>query len=167
MALDYGSGLIIGSNDWGSTPQTHDGGLFKFNTDIVDIDLGYYRNNTGLTGEDNAENMLVNVGKSDGDWSVNGLYMSTDDGLGGETTGMGIDAGYSLMSGSLDLSVSYNTGSVKAGLIDLDMDMMVLGLGYNVNDDLNLSVSRTTNGDQGYASSFGSNYGYGTGSWGD
>jgi hypothetical protein len=165
MALDYGSGLILGSNDWGTRPNTYDGGVFNINTDIVDVDLGYYTNNNGGPSDENQTSMLINVAKSDGDWTINGLYIAQDDGMGGEMNWMGVDAGYSMMSGALDLSVSYNTGTAKAtGFDDYDVDMMILGLAYNINDDLSISATRTTCGENDFNSTAG-NYGIGTSSW--
>ena len=47
QALDYGSGSIMGSNDWGSNPNTHDGGVFSIANDMLGLDLGVYKNNDG------------------------------------------------------------------------------------------------------------------------
>jgi len=72
-----------------------------------------------------------------------------------------------MMSGALDLSISYNTAKSSDAdplTADVDMDMMSLGLSYNVSDDLSISASRTTAGDGGFNLGTG-NYGMGTDSW--
>ena len=47
QALDYGSGAVMGSNGWGKTPNTHDGGVFAIANDMLGLDLGVYKNNNG------------------------------------------------------------------------------------------------------------------------
>jgi hypothetical protein len=59
---------------------------------------------------------------------------------------MGLDLGYAMMSGALNLDVTYNTFT---GDFD-DMDMMSIGATYNVNDDMSVSASQTTYGEGGF-----------------
>ena len=147
QALDYGSGSIMGSNDWGrdNVPsQTHDGGVFSIANDMLGLDLGVYKNNAGDGVDEGTTNYFVNASKSDGDWSMNLLYMSNED----ESTAMGLDIGYAMMGGDLDLDISYNTASGWAG--EDDEDMMSIGATYNVNDDMSVSATRTTYGEGGF-----------------
>ena len=75
---------------------------------------------------------------------MNLLYMSNED----ESTAMGLDIGYAMMGGDLDLDISYNTASGWAG--EDDEDMMSIGATYNVNDDMSVSATRTTYGEGGF-----------------
>ena len=144
QALDYGSGSIMGSNDWGANPNTRDGGVFSIANDMLGLDLGVYKNNAGDGVDEGTTNYFVNASKSDGDWSMNLLYMSNED----ESTAMGLDIGYAMMGGDLDLDISYNTASGWAG--EDDEDMMSIGATYNVNDDMSVSATRTTYGEGGF-----------------
>ena len=144
QALDYGSGSVMGSNDWGSNPNTHDGGVFSIANDMLGLDLGVYKNNNGGDEEEGTTNYLINASKSDGDWSMNLLYLSNED----ESTAMGLDIGYAMMGGDLDLDISYNTASGWAD--EDDEDMMSIGATYNVNDDMSVSATRTTYGEGGF-----------------
>lgn len=144
QALDYGSGALIGSNDWAANPNTWDGGVFAIDNDMLGLDLGVYKNNAGDGIDEGTTNYFVNASKSDGDWSMNLLYMSNED----ESTAMGLDIGYAMMGGDLDLDVSYNTASGWAG--EEDEDMMSIGATYNVNDDMSVSATRTTYGEGGF-----------------
>ena len=144
QALDYGSGSVMGSNDWGTNPNTHDGGVFSIANDMLGLDLGMYKNNAGDGVDEGTTNYFVNASKSDGDWSMNLLYLSNED----ESTAMGLDLGYAMMGGDLDLDVSYNTASGWG--TEEDEDMMSIGATYNVNDDMSVSATRTTYGDGGF-----------------
>ena len=144
QALDYGSGSIMGSNDWGSNPNTHDGGVFSIANDMLGLDVGLYKSNSGAADDEGTSNYFVNASKSDGDWSMNLLYLSNED----ESTAMGLDIGYAMMGGDLGLDVSYNTASGWAG--EEDEDMMSIGATYNVNDDMSVSATRTTYGEGGF-----------------
>ena len=157
QALEYGGGQLIGANDWGTNPQTRDGGVFSIDNDMVDLDFGLYKNNNGGVDDEGTDDYFINASKSDGDWSVNLTYISNSN----EDNAMGLDFGYAMMSGDLDLALSYNTATVGA----TDMDYMSIGATYNVNDDLSISATRSTSGDGGFAWG-GSNYGNGAGSWG-
>ena len=143
QALDYGSGAVMGSNDWAANPNTYDGGVFNIANDMLGLDLGVYRNNNG--GDDEGvTNYFVNASKSEGDWSLNLLYISNED----ESNAMGLDIGYALMGGDLDLDVSYNTASGYAD--EGDEDMMSIGATYNVNDNMSVHGTMTTYGDGGF-----------------
>ena len=144
QALDYGSGSVMGSNDWGSNPNTHDGGVFSIANDMLGLDLGVYKNNSGDGVDEGTTNYFVNASKSDGDWSMNLLYLSNED----ESSAMGLDIGYAMMGGDLDLDISYNTASGCAD--EDDEDMMSIGATYNVNDDMSVSATRTTYGEGGF-----------------
>ena len=144
QALDYGSGSVMGSNDWGSNPNTHDGGVFSIANDMLGLDLGVYKNNSGDGVDEGTTNYFVNASKSDGDWSMNLLYLSNED----ESSAMGLDIGYAMMGGDLDLDISYNTASGWAN--EDDEDMMSIGATYNVNDDMSVSATRTTYGEGGF-----------------
>ena len=144
QALDYGSGSVMGSNDWGTNPNTHDGGVFSIANDMLGLDLGVYNNNNGGLDDEGTANYFVNASKSDGDWSLNLLYLSNED----ESTAMGLDLGYAMMGGDLDLDVSYNTASGWGD--EEDEDMMSIGATYNVNDDMSVSATRTTYGEGGF-----------------
>ena len=144
QALDYGSGSVMGSNDWGSNPNTHDGGVFSIANDMLGLDLGVYKNNAGDGVDEGTTNYFVNASKSDGDWSMNLLYLSNED----ESSAMGLDIGYAMMGGDLDLDISYNTASGWAD--EDDEDMMSIGATYNVNDDMSVSATRTTYGEGGF-----------------
>ena len=157
QALEYGGGQLIGANDWGTNPQTRDGGVFSIDNDMVDLDFGLYKNNNGGVDDEGTDDYFINASKSDGDWSVNLTYISNSN----EDNAMGLDFGYAMMSGDLDLAVSYNTASVG----ETDMDYMSIGGTYNVNDDLSISATRTTCGDADWNWA-GSNYGDGAASWG-
>ena len=45
MALNFGSGRIIGSNDWNNDGNTWDGMMFGINNDFADIHVGYASSN--------------------------------------------------------------------------------------------------------------------------
>ncbi len=160
QTLEYGSGAIIGANDWGMTPNALDGGLFNLDLDMMDVEVGYYRDNQGGEGEEDNTSMLINASKSDGDWSINLLYVSSEYNDGTDENAMGLDLGYAMMGGDLDLAVSYNSGTTTDGT---DIDMMSIGATYNVSEGISLNAARTTYGENGFGSNIG-NYG-GADSW--
>jgi hypothetical protein len=157
QALEYGGGQLIGANDWAANPNTRDGGVFTIDNDMMDLDFGLYKNNAGDGVDEGTDDYFINASKSDGDWSVNLTYISNSN----EDNAMGLDFGYAMMGGDLDLAVSYNTASVGA----TDMDYMSIGGTYNVNDDMSISATRTTCGEEDWNWA-GSNYGDGADSWG-
>ena len=52
MALNFGSGRIIGSNDWNNDGNTWDGMMFGINNDFADIHVGYASANMEGAAED-------------------------------------------------------------------------------------------------------------------
>jgi hypothetical protein len=155
QALDYGSGAIISSNQFGSADRTtYDGMTFGLNLDIADIDLGYTNQNDGgdVDVVNSSSRMMLNVGKAEGDWSANLLYVkgsSTTAGTDDEdATAMGLDLSYAMMGGDLSLDVSYNTADdgTEAG----DMDMTSLGATYSVNESMSITANQTSYGENGF-----------------
>jgi hypothetical protein len=172
QALEYGSGVIIGKNDWNATRNTADAFVLGLNLDMADITLGYRSIMDGEEFSTGATGYYLNAGKAEGDWSANLLYTSMtltggtafglllDPPITGEEvesdamTMMGLDLGYAMMGGDLNLKVMYNTAS--NGTTDLDMNM--IGATYNVNDAMSISASQTTYGENGF-NAFGGNTG--------
>jgi len=166
QALDYGSGLVMGSNQWASganSRNTRDGMTFGLDLDVADVTLGYSARMDEAAAGNGAAGWFMNAGKSDGDWTANLLYGSGTETTGGvegdDMTFMGLDLGYSVSG--VDLSLSYNT--TDDGTTDQDMTM--IGAAYNVNDQMSVHASKTTYGENGFAMG-GSNYGASDGtSW--
>ena len=164
QALDYGSGAIMSSNQFGAR-TTWDGMKFDLGLDMADITFGYASRNAGtpddangVSMENKGSNIYMNVGKADGDWSANLLYAkSTRTMLGtdqegtnnGDGTAMGLDLSYALMGGALGLDVSYNTNSGDTGTDD-EEDMLSIGATYNVNDQMSVTANQTTYGENGF-----------------
>ena len=147
QALDYGSGAIISSNQWGANRATWDGFTFGLDLDMADVTLGY----ASTSGEDadisGKSQMWLNAAKGEGDWNANLLYVSTTIGAADAMTAMGLDLSYAMMGGDLNLDVSYNTAT---GYSAEDMDMTMLGATYNVNESMSISGSQTTYGENGF-----------------
>jgi hypothetical protein len=174
QALNYGSGMIIGSNEWGAYRNTRDGFTFGLDLDMADITVGYFSRMNGDSLTNNTDNVgtdpgvggyYINAGKSDGDWSANLLYGSqttVDTDIDSDAmTYMGLDLSYAMMGGDLSLDVSYNTGS--DGTTDYDMNS--IGATYNVNESMSISASQTTYGENGYNLGGGNNGLYDANSW--
>ena len=145
QSLEYGSGNIMGSNDWNANRNTSDGAVFNIANDMMGLDLGLTQrsNNDGSAA---ADNMFVNASKSDGDWGVNVLYVRTAADGGDDATWMGVDLTYSMMGGQLGLNASYNTAN--DGTTEYDYNS--LGATYNVNDNMSVNASMTSYGDNGW-----------------
>ena len=147
QALDYGSGAIVSSNQWGANRATWDGFTFGLDLDMADVTFGY----ASTSGEDadltGRSQMWLNAAKGEGDWNANLLYVSTTLGDADAMTAMGLDLSYAMMSGDLNLNVSYNTAT---GYSDEDMDMTMIGATYNVNESMSISGSQTTYGENGF-----------------
>ncbi len=140
QAWDFGSGSIIGSNQWGNK-TTRDGMLLGINNDVVDVSLGWSSLNDG-SGMDDWTYSLINASKSMGDFSANLLVIGQTDG----TTDIGLsglDVGYSAMGGKLDLTLSANAATDG----ELEADFTTIGATYNVSDNLSINASQTTYGD--------------------
>ena len=172
QALNYGSGMIIGSNEWGANRNTRDGFTFGLDLDMADVTLGYASRMNGDSLTNGGTSMWLNASKSEGDWTANLLYVSQTatiaDVDGDATTAMGLDLSYAMMGGDLNLNVSYNTitGGINAldGTTMDDMDMNSIGATYNVNESMSINASQTTYGEGGFAI-MGSNMGVGATSW--
>lgn len=136
MALNLGSGRIIGSNDWNNSGNTWDGMMFGINNDFADIHVGYASSNQegGVDDFDNTQ-MMFNISKDMGDMGFNLLYVSTD-ASGSESTAMGLDGTYAMANGA-DVSFGYYTAE---GFDGTEMGLMSVGVDYGVSDDLNVSV---------------------------
>jgi hypothetical protein len=158
QALDYGSGAIISSNQWGANRTTWDGFTFGLDLDMADVTFGYAGSTDSITGEDGSNSqMWLNAAKSEGDWSANVFYISTTVGTADAKTAMGVDASYALMGGDLNLQGSYNTAT---GYSAEDMDMTMIGATYNVNESMSISGSQTTYGENGFNVGSASMQGY-------
>jgi hypothetical protein len=164
-AWNYGSGMIMGSNEWGTDRNTRDGMTFDLDLSMADLTLLYGSRMDGSELTNGLTFMGVNAAKAEGDWSANLLYgtqTTTIDDVDGESLDvMGLDLSYNMMGGDLALAVGYNTVSQGDAI---DMDMTSIGATYNVNDDMSVSATQTTYGEGGFAMA-GSNYGVGSGSW--
>lgn len=160
QAWDFGSGYLIGSNQWGAVRNTNDGMLFDIANDMVDLSIGYTVYNEGNVDEEDMTGTLLNASKGFGDLTANLLVIMSNDGMGTETTASGLDLGYSAMGGALDLSVGMNR--ISQG--DLEGEMTMIGATYNVSDDLSVSASQTTYNEVSWIVG-GTNYGYGQNSW--
>tara|TARA_B100001758_G_scaffold247507_1_gene265615 strand:+ start:13735 stop:14802 length:1068 start_codon:yes stop_codon:yes gene_type:complete len=165
QALNYGSGMIIGSNEWGANRNTRDGMTFGLNLDVADVTVIYASRMDGDSLTNGSAMMGLNASKSEGDWTANLLYTSATatmaDVDGDAMTAMGLDLGYDLMGGDLNLAVGYNTASDGT----TDMDMTSIGATYNVNESMSISATQTTYGENGFSSIYGSNMAVGAGSW--
>ena len=147
QALDYGSGAIVSSNQWGANRSTWDGFTFGLDLDMADVTFGYASTSgadADLTGR---SQMWLNAAKGEGDWNANLLYVSTTLGDADAMTAMGLDLSYAMMGGDLSLDVSYNTAT---GYSAEDMDMTMLGATYNVNESMSITASQTTYGENGF-----------------
>jgi hypothetical protein len=147
QALDYGSGAIMSSNQWGANRTTWDGFTFGLDLDMADVSFGYASSTDSITDLDGKSQMWLNASKAEGDWNANLLYMSTTIGAADAMTAMGLDLSYAMMGGDLNLNVSYNTAT---GYSAEDMDMTMIGATYNVNESMSISGSQTTYGENGF-----------------
>jgi hypothetical protein len=151
QALDYGSGAIMSSNQWGADRATWDGFTFGLDLDMADVTLGYASTSGADSDLSGRSQMWLNASKGEGDWNANLLYMSTTVGTADAMTAMGLDLSYAMMGGDLNLNVSYNTSDYNAttGVIE-DGDMTMIGATYNVNESMSISGSQTTYGENGF-----------------
>jgi hypothetical protein len=151
QALEYGSGLLVGSNQWGKR-YTRDAWTFGLDLSMADVTLGYAARMDEFELNTGGAAYWINAAKAEGDWSANLLYGSQAGTIAGDeqdaVTYMGLDLSYAMMGGALSLDVMYNT--VSGGVADLDMDMNMIGATYNVNDDFSISASQTTYGENGF-----------------
>ena len=108
MALNFGSGRILGDNNWVSgNGNTWDGFLVGINNDFADLHVGYAA--TDMTDAYDATTMYANIAKDMGAMAFNLLYVDTkEDVSGSENTSMGLDATYAMDNG-VNLSLGYYT----------------------------------------------------------
>ncbi len=168
QALNYGSGMIVGSNDWAANPYTRDAFVFGLGLDMADVTLGYASRMDGDSATNGNTGMWANVSKAQDDWNVNLLYV-TQTATAGDVdadaeTFMGLDLGYAMMDGALNLNATYNTATVNGVDGAVDMDMNSVGATYSVNDDMSINATYSQYGENGFAT-LGSNYGVGSSSW--
>jgi len=159
MALNFGSGRILGDNDWvQGNGNTWDGFVFAINNDFADVHVGYAA--TDMTDAFDATTMYANIGKDMGAMGFNLLYVnSTEDVTGSENTSMGLDATYAMDNGA-ELSLGYYTNDNNG----TEMDLTTLGVSYGVNDDLTVHAGYDMYGENGFymaSGSFGDFYGSG------
>ena len=146
MALEFGSGRIIGSNDWNNNGNTFDGVKVDINNDFADITVGFARYSDALEGfEDFSDNyMLINASKDMGNMSFDFTYGSAEtEGTveDGSTTAMGLEGSYELDMGAT-LSFAYYSATNKVdGSDDFDMGLTSIGASYEVMDGLTAMAS--------------------------
>ena len=154
QALSYGSGALISGRNWGNDRTTWDGMTFDLGlSDVADITVGYHSSNGGGVDEEDEGNMHVNIAGEFSGWSVNVLYMTESGVDARDDAATGIDISGGLMGATV--SASINT--------DFEGDEMTsYGLSYAVNDDMSISVTSTSYGDDGGFNMAGTNM---DGSW--
>ena len=156
QAWNFGSGALIGSNEWAAVRNTRDGMLLDIDNDLVGLSVGYSNANSGALGEESYSYTLINASKSVGDFTANVLLISQTQTDGSETNYSGIDLGYTAMGGALELNAMMNAAT--AG--DNEFDMVTIGATYSVNDDFSVRASSSVYGDNGFAILGGTNMGY-------
>ena len=159
MALNFGSGRILGDNNWvNGNGNTWDGFLIGVNNDFADIHVGYAA--TDMTDMYDATTMYFNVGKDMVAMAFNLLYVDTKEDISGsENTSMGLDASYAMDNGA-NLSLGYYTNDNNG----VEMDLTALGVSYAVNSDLTVMAGYDMYGENGFylsSGSFGDGYGSG------
>ena len=159
MALNFGSGRILGDNDFvQGNGNTWDGFLVGINAiESADIHVGYA--STNMTNVYDATTMYINAAGEFSGLGVNVLYVNTtEDVKASEKTSMGLDAAYS--TNGVDLTMGYYTNDDNG----TEMDLMTLGASYGVNDALTIHAGYDMYGENGFhlgTGSFGKNYGSG------
>ena len=163
QALEYGSGNLVGINNWtNSARNTWDGMSFGFDLDMADVTLGYATRNDALTAaanlastgdsstmSDDLTNMYLNLNGEFSGWNVNVLYLTNSI---SDDAAFGVDLSGGIMGASVSASLneSYNGATMRS-----------FGLGYTVNDNISLNVGQTTYGDEGEFGGFAGNMGDG------
>ena len=159
QALNYGSGALISSNDWGTNRTTWDGFKIGLDLDMADVTVGYASNNMGGADSNGVAdgsngNMYLNAGGEFSGWDVNLVYMTTTtDGESGENAATGIDISGEVMGAGISASMNSDFNA---------NDMRVIGLTYAINDDMGVHASQTVYGEDGDFNMAGTNM---DGSW--
>ena len=163
QALEYGSGNLVGTNNWTNGDRnTWDGMSFGFDLDMADVTLGYATRNGDGTGQyildntgdstamgDDLTNMYLNLNGEFSGWNVNVLYLTNSL---ADDAAFGVDLSGGIMGASVSASLNeaYNGATMRG-----------FGLGYTVNDNISLNVGQTTYGDEGEFGGFAGNMGNG------
>ena len=106
QALNYGSGVLMSTNDWGTNRTTWDGLTFGLNFDMADVTIGYHFQNAGGEDDENNGNMWLNLGGEFSGWNVNFLYMSDE--VNGESgdVATGIDLSGEVSGATVSASIN-------------------------------------------------------------
>lgn len=155
MALNFGSGRVIGDNNWTQgNGNTWDGLMFDINNDFADLSFGYASAmnalDTNFIDGFDGTTMLLNAAKDMGDMSFNFTYASKDVNGNANTT-MGLEGSYAMANG-VDLTFGHYTndnGTVTS-------DLTSLGANYGVNDNMAVHGGYDMYGDEGFYSNSGS-----------
>jgi hypothetical protein len=156
QALNYGSGALLSSNDWGTDRTTWDGFKIGLDLDMADVTIGYASRNGGTLEEVDKSNgnMFLNAGGEFSGWNVNLVYMTkTTAGEDGENAATGIDISGEVMGAGISASMNSDFNA---------NDMRVIGLTYAINDDMGVHASQTVYGEEGDFNMAGTNM---DGSW--
>jgi len=169
MALNYGSGRILGSNDWDLNGNTWDGALVGINNDFGDLHFGFASASSEDEGlfEVKGTQMFANFAKSMDAMSINATYLQdtyTETGYEDlELTAMGLDASYKMNNGAT-LTLGYYTAETSGLEENVEMDLTALGVHYPVNEDLGVHAGYDMYGEDGFylpSGSFGDGLGSG------
>ena len=123
--LSFGSGALIGSNNWGNSRHTSDGANFAASFSGFDI-------SAGTMGGINTSTNYINAAGSFSGVSINVLMIDNED-----VKSSGYDLGYALMGGDLSLSFSMNDDG-------LGSEMTEMGASYNVFENMSIHASQRT-----------------------
>ena len=122
--LNFGSGALLSSNDWGMDRYTNDGVSLSMNLGGFDLSIGTL---DGINQDNNYMNASGNFAGA----SVNILMMNN-----GDNSAHGYDISYSMGDFSLSVSMNedYNENTYNS-----------YGVSYNVFENLTASVTQTSN----------------------
>tara|TARA_A100001035_G_scaffold103357_1_gene80924 strand:- start:1883 stop:2929 length:1047 start_codon:yes stop_codon:yes gene_type:complete len=136
QALNYGSGALMSTNDWGTDRTTWDGMKFDLNLDAVSATLGYANRNEGLVDSEDFTRTWVNVSGNFSGFDVNVLFMDKQMGDADDSDG----------ATGIDISGEIAGATVMASLnSDYEGDKMnMFGVQYAINDDMSVMVSQTS-----------------------
>jgi len=154
QALDYGSGAIMSSNQWGANRATWDGFNFGLNLDMADVTFGYAsKSNSIWDGVTGVDAVAAHAGGDSTGFAINQEAGATEMTYSSAVVGVeGVDA---VAAGrkQLWLNVAKGDGDWKANLLYVSstigaadaMTAMGLDLSYAMmGGDLNLDVSYNT-----------------------